>query len=332
MTAQSRILIIDYGSQFTQLIARRVREARVYSEIHPPTRSLEWIREWKPTGIILSGGPNSVYGENAPSADLALFDVAPVLGVCYGMQLIAHLLGGEVVRGGQRQYGRDEIRPTRESALFRGFDANENATVWMSHGDHVETLPAGFRLTATSAGNPIAAIEHESSPIYGVQFHPEVAHTPRGGEIIANFLFDVCGATPSWTPGAFIDDEVAKIRALVGDAQVICGLSGGVDSSVAAALVHRAIGDQLTCVFVDTGLLRLHEREQVEQTMRTHLGIKLVTVDASSRASSTRWPASRIPRRSADHRPHVHRRLRGGDGEAPGRTRSSSCRARSIPT
>ena len=283
MTAQSRILIIDYGSQFTQLIARRVREARVYSEIHPPTRSIDWIREWNPTGIILSGGPNSVYGDSVPSADLALFDVAPVLGVCYGMQLIAHLHGGEVVRGGQRQYGRDEIRPTRDSVLFRGFHADENATVWMSHGDHVEGPPDHFRVIASSDGNAVAAIEHESRPIYGVQFHPEVAHTPRGSELIANFLFDVCGATPSWTPGAFIDDEVAKIRALVGDAQVICGLSGGVDSSVAAALVHRAIGDQLTCVFVDTGLLRLHEREQVQLTMGRHLGIKLVTVDAASR-------------------------------------------------
>ena len=283
MTAQSRILIIDYGSQFTQLIARRVREARVYSEIHPPTRSVAWIREWSPTGIILSGGPNSVYGDNVPSADLALFDIAPVLGVCYGMQLISHLHGGEVVRGGQRQYGRDEIRPTRESALFRGFDAKENATVWMSHGDHVETPPVGFHITASSAGNAVAAIEHASRPIYGVQFHPEVSHTPRGSEIIANFLFDVCGATPSWTPGAFIEDEVRKVRTLVGDAQVICGLSGGVDSSVAAALVHRAIGDRLTCVFVDTGLLRLHERDQVEKTMGRHLGIKLVTVDAAAR-------------------------------------------------
>ena len=283
MTAQSRILIIDYGSQFTQLIARRVREARVYSEIHPPVRSVAWIRDWKPTGIILSGGPNSVYGDRVPSADLGIFDVAPVLGVCYGMQLIAHLHGAEVVRGGQRQYGRDEIRPTGDSPLFHGFHADENATVWMSHGDHVESAPAGFRVIASSDGNAIAAIEHETRPIYGVQFHPEVAHTTRGSEIIANFLFDVCGASPSWTPGAFIDDEVAKIRALVGDAQVICGLSGGVDSSVAAALVHRAIGDQLTCVFVDTGLLRLHEREQVQQTMGRHLGIKLVTVDAASR-------------------------------------------------
>ena len=283
MTAASRILIIDYGSQYTQLIARRVREARVYSEIHPPTRTIEWIREWKPTGIILSGGPNSVYGENVPTADPVLFDVAPVLGVCYGMQLIAHVLGAEVTRGGRREYGRAEIRPTVESALFDGFGRDETATVWMSHGDHIESTPPGFRVTAASEGNPLAAFEHESKPIYGVQFHPEVAHTPRGRELLANFLFKVCGATPSWTPGTFIEDEVAKIRALVGDAQVICGLSGGVDSSVAAALVHRAIGDQLTCVFVDHGLLRLHEREQVERTMRTHMGLKLVTVDASRR-------------------------------------------------
>jgi GMP synthase (glutamine-hydrolysing) len=283
MTAASRILIIDYGSQYTQLIARRVREARVYSEIHPPTRSPEWIREWNPTGIILSGGPNSVYAPDAPRADAAVFGVAPVLGVCYGMQLIAQQFGGEVLRGGQRQYGRDAIQPTRESALFRGFAPDEEITVWMSHGDHVEQAPPGFRVIAAGSGNPVSAFEHESRPIFGVQFHPEVAHTPRGGELLANFLFDVCGATPSWTPGAFIEDEIAKIRRQVGDAQVICGLSGGVDSSVAAALVHRAIGDQLTCVFVDTGLLRLHEREQVEQTMRAHMGIKLVTVDASER-------------------------------------------------
>ena len=283
MTAASRILIIDYGSQYTQLIARRVREARVYSEIHPPTRTIEWIRDWKPTGIILSGGPNSVYGENVPTADPVLFDVAPVLGVCYGMQLIAHVLGAEVTRGGRREYGRAEIRPTVQSALFDGFDPRESATVWMSHGDHIESTPPHFRVTAVSEGNPLAAFEHESKPIYGVQFHPEVAHTPRGRELLANFLFKVCGATPSWTPGAFIEDEVTKIRSLVGDAQVICGLSGGVDSSVAAALVHRAIGDQLTCVFVDHGLLRLHERDQVERTMRTHMGIKLVTVDASKR-------------------------------------------------
>jgi GMP synthase (glutamine-hydrolysing) len=283
MTALSRILIIDYGAQYTQLIARRVREARVYSEIHPPTRSVEWIRQWNPTGIILSGGPNSVYGDGAPTVDPAVFDIAPVLGICYGMQLIAHVLGAKVLRGGRREYGRATIRPSGESLLLRGFSADDGATVWMSHGDHIEEAPKGFRITAVSEGNPVVAFEHETRRIYGVQFHPEVAHTPRGAEIIANFLFAGCAATPSWTPGAFIEDHIAKIKKQVGDAQVICGLSGGVDSSVAAALVHRAIGDQLTCVFVDTGLLRLREREQVERTMAQHLGIKLVTVDASER-------------------------------------------------
>lgn len=282
MTAASRILIIDFGSQYTQLIARRVREARVYSEIHPPHRSAEWVREWRPTGIILSGGPNSVYGDNAPTLDPGILAIAPTLGVCYGMQLIAFSRGGEVKRG-QRQYGRAEVTPVGESPLFAGFDPAAATPVWMSHGDHVERPPAGFRTIAASDGNPVAAFAHETEPLYGVQFHPEVAHTPRGGEILANFLFGICSAVPGWTAGAFIAEEVERIRQRVGDASVICGLSGGVDSSVAAALVHRAIGDQLTCIFVDTGLLRLHERQQVERTMAQHLGIRLVTVDASRR-------------------------------------------------
>jgi len=281
----SRILILDCGSQFTQLIARRVREARVFSEIHPPTRSLEWIRAWKPDGIILSGGPSSVRDEGAPTVPLELLDVAPTLGVCYGMQLIAHLEGGAVVGGGRREYGRAEVEISEAAGLFAGFERGERTTVWMSHGDHVETVPPGYVPTATtvSGGNVVAGFRHESKPIHAVQFHSEVAHTARGAEIIQNFLFGVCHCTPDWTPGHFIDLEVAKIRALVGDAQVICGLSGGVDSSVAAALVHKAIGDQLTCIFVDTGLLRLHEREQVERTMGLHLGIKLITVRAEER-------------------------------------------------
>jgi GMP synthase (glutamine-hydrolysing) len=279
----SRILILDFGSQFTQLIARRVREARVYSEIHPPTRSLEWVREWKPTGIILSGGPNSVYEEGAPLAPRELLDVAPVLGVCYGMQMIAHLEGAKVASAGRREYGRAELEVTQSGGMFEGFDSGERTHVWMSHGDHIDVVPEGYVLTASSASVPIAAFRHERKPVFGVQFHPEVAHTPRGGEIISNFLFGACRAEPSWTPGAFVDDEVAKIRAKVGKARVICGLSGGVDSAVAAALVHRAIGDQLTCIFVDTGLLRLHEREQVERTFKAGLGIELVTVDASAR-------------------------------------------------
>jgi GMP synthase (glutamine-hydrolysing) len=224
-----------------------------------------------------------VYGENVPTADPALLDLAPVLAICYGMQLVAHLEGGAVIAGGRREYGRAELQVSDPSGLFGGFDQGERATVWMSHGDHVDVAPEGYVPTASSSTVPIAAMRHRTKPIHAVQFHPEVAHTPRGGEIISNFLFDVCRAEPSWTPGAFIEEEVDKIRRRAGSSRVICGLSGGVDSAVAAALVHRAVGDRLTCIFVDTGLLRLHEREQVERTFRAHLGINLVTVDASDR-------------------------------------------------
>ncbi len=278
------ILIIDFGSQYTQLIARRVREAHVYCEIHPPTRTIDWIREWKPKGIILSGGPNSVYGESVPTADPKLLELnTPVLGLCYGMQLLAHLSGGNVTRANRREYGRANLR-IESGRLFRGFGPGEETPVWMSHGDHVDVPPPGYRVTASSANSPIAAFEHQDRPLFGVQFHPEVAHTPRGGEILNNFLFEVCGCTPDWTPGHFVDTEVARVRQLVGNSRrVICGLSGGVDSSVAAALVHRAVGDRLTCIFVDHGLLRLHERDQVEQTFRRHLGIDLRVVDARDR-------------------------------------------------
>jgi GMP synthase (glutamine-hydrolysing) len=279
----SRILILDYGSQYTQLIARRVREARVYSEIHPPTRSIEWIRRWLPTGIILSGGPNSVYDEGVPTADPALLDVAPVLGICYGMQVIAQLEGGGVTRAGRREYGRAELEVLSESGLFSGFTHGDEITVWASHGDSVEVPPPGYAITARSANAPVAAFQHESRPIHGVQFHPEVRHTPRGDDILANFLFEICHAKPNWTTGAFIDEEIARIRQAVGTSRVICGLSGGVDSSVAAALVHRAVGEQLTCILVDHGLLRMHEREQVERTFRSSMGIRLVTVDAADR-------------------------------------------------
>ena len=278
----SRILILDCGSQFTQLIARRVREARVYSEIHPPTRSLAWIKAWNPTGIILSGGPNSVTDDGAPDFDKGILDVAPVLGVCYGLQWITHAEGGKVEAGGGREYGRAMIKVERPDGVFAGFAKGEETQVWMSHGDHVDTPPPGYVLTASS-GNVVAGFRHASKPIYAIQFHSEVAHTVRGAEIIGNFLFGVCKATPDWTPGSFVEREIAQIRELVGDKHVICGLSGGVDSSVAAALVHRAIGDQLTCIFVDTGLLRLHEREQVERTFKANLGIKLVTVRAEER-------------------------------------------------
>ena len=277
----SRILILDCGSQFTQLIARRVREARVFSEIHPASRSLDWINAWKPTGIILSGGPSSVTDVAAPTIDPALFDVAPLLGVCYGMQLIAHLQGGSVIGGGRREYGRADVEVMEAAGMFAGFDIGDRSQVWMSHGDHVEVTPPGYVQTARS-GNTIAGFRHESKPIHAVQFHAEVIHSVRGAEMLQNFLFEICHCTPDWTPGHFIDQQVASIRERVGDAHVICGLSGGVDSAVAAALVHKAIGDQLTCIFVDTGLLRLREREQVERTFSSNLGIRLITVRAET--------------------------------------------------
>jgi GMP synthase (glutamine-hydrolysing) len=275
------ILILDYGSQFTQLIARRVREAHVYCEIHPGTRSLEWIREWGPKGIILSGGPNSVYDDGAPTAPPGILDLGvPVLGLCYGMQILAQMAGAKVVGAERREYGRAVVT-VAGGKLFSGFAAGDETAVWMSHGDHVDTPPPGYAVTASSPNCPVAGFEHASRPIFGVQFHPEVAHTARGGEIIGAFLFDVCGATPDWTAGHFIETETTRIRELAGSARVICGLSGGVDSSVAAALVHRAVGDRLTCIFVDHGLLRLHERDQVEATFRRHLGIDLRVVEAS---------------------------------------------------
>ena len=280
MDTSNRILILDYGSQFTQLIARRIREERVYCEIHPGTASPEFVKNWQPKGIILSGGPSSVYDKDVPHVhpDILDFDV-PILGICYGMQLIAHLKGGKVVPG-IREYGRAEIQVNESKDVFHGFKKGERITVWASHGDHVDEAPPGFTTVASTETLPVAAFKANDRKLYGVQFHPEVAHTPRGDEIISNFLFAICDCEPTWTPGSFVENQIGKIAMQVGDAQVICGLSGGVDSSVAAALVHRAIGDQLTCVFVDTGLLRENERENVERTFRQHLGIKLEVVDA----------------------------------------------------
>lgn len=283
----NRILILDYGSQFTQLIARRIREASVYCEIHPATRGtdLAFIRSFDPKGIILSGGPSSVSDPGAPTADPAVLDLGiPVLGICYGMQLVATLAGGKSVPSAEREYGRADITVRESSGLFAGFEAKATITVWASHGDRIESPPPEFRITATSANAPVAAMQHVTKPLFGVLFHPEVAHTPRGGEILNNFLFAICACTPDWTPGHFVEQEIAKIRGVVGPTgRAICGLSGGVDSSVAAALVHRAIGDRLTCVFVDHGLLRKGEREQVEQTFRAHMGIDLRVVDATHR-------------------------------------------------
>jgi GMP synthase (glutamine-hydrolysing) len=276
-----RILILDFGSQYTQLIARRIREERVYSEIHPPTRSADWVREWNPDGIILSGGPASVYDPDVPALDPGVLELGlPILGICYGMQLLAHLRGGEVVRG-RREYGRARLRVESASGLFAGFETGEETQVWCSHGDHVDVAPGGFRVVASTESLPVAAFADDEAGLHGVQFHPEVAHTPRGEDILSNFLFDICGCRPTWTAGAFIEETVDAVRDRIGeDEQVICGLSGGVDSSVAATLVHRAVGDRLTCIFVDNGVLRKGEREGVERTFRKHMGIRLVVVDA----------------------------------------------------
>ena len=283
----NRILILDCGSQFTQLIARRIREASVYCEIHPAERGKDvaFVKRFEPRGVILSGGPNSVFEAGAPTVDPAILDLGtPVLGICYGMQLIAHLSGGKATPASAREYGRADVTIQENKALFAGFTTGESVIVWASHGDRIDTAPPHFRVTATSANAPVAGMRHDTKPVYGVLFHPEVAHTPRGGEILHNFLFDICGCTPDWTPGHFIDQEIGRIRALVGtEGRAICGLSGGVDSAVAAALVHRAIGNRLTCVFVDHGLLRKGEREQVEHTFRAHLGMDLRVVDATHR-------------------------------------------------
>jgi GMP synthase (glutamine-hydrolysing) len=276
-----RVLILDFGSQFTQLIARRIREERVYCEIHPPTRSLEWIQEWGPAAVILSGGPSSVYDEGVPRTDPELLRLGiPILGICYGMQLIAQMEGGNVLHG-HREYGRAELTVRSGEGLFTGFDAGSETTVWCSHGDHVDDPPPGYERIASTGTLPTAAFRATDRPIWGVQFHPEVAHTTRGDDIISNFLFEVAGCRPTWTPGAFVEDTVAKIRDQIGDATAICGLSGGVDSSVAALLVHRAIGDRLTCIFVDHGLLRKDERHQVETMFRSHYEMNLVVEDAS---------------------------------------------------
>ncbi|MGH7469956.1 MAG: glutamine-hydrolyzing GMP synthase [Longimicrobiales bacterium] len=282
METANRILILDYGSQFTQLIARRIREQRVYCEIQPGTLSAEQVKAWQPKGIVLSGGPNSVYDPEVPLPDAALFDLGiPILGVCYGMQAIAHLRGGKVVPG-RREYGRAQLHIEREDALFHGFACGESITVWASHGDHIDEPPPGFTTLATTPSLRVAAFRSNDRPLIGVQFHPEVAHTTRGDQIYSNFLFAICGCEPTWTAGSFIDESIARIREQVGTEQVICGLSGGVDSAVAAALVHRAVGDQLTCIFVDHGLLRQGERDAVERAFRQHLGIRLVAVDAAA--------------------------------------------------
>ena len=284
-TTHQRILILDFGSQVTQLIARRVREAGVYCEIRPFHASRADIEAFAPHGIILSGGPSSVHGDAAPTIDKALLALGiPVLGICYGEQLICNLLGGKVVSGGTREFGRANVEIVADNALFRGvWKRGESHPVWMSHGDKVTALPEGFTVTATSTGAPYAAIANEAQKIYAVQFHPEVAHTPAGAALITNFVRTICGCSGDWSMQAFRAEEIARIRTKVGTDRVICGVSGGVDSLVAAKLLHEAIGDQLTCIFVNTGLLRLNEAEQVRTSFNDHYKIPLVYVDASDK-------------------------------------------------
>ncbi|MGZ8734132.1 MAG: glutamine-hydrolyzing GMP synthase [Acidimicrobiia bacterium] len=282
--AHDLVLVVDFGAQYAQLIARRVREAHVYSEIVPRTMPVAEMLERNPKAIIFSGGPASVHVEGAPSIDSAVYEAGvPILGICYGAQLVARDLGGEVQRTGSGEYGRTTMSLAAgvPSVLFTDLPGEQE--VWMSHGDSIVAAPEGFVVTSSTAAVPVATLENAERAIYGVQFHPEVAHTPRGQEILKAFLFEGARCRPTWTNSSIIEQQVAEIRAQVGSERVICGLSGGVDSAVAAALVHKAIGDQLTCVFVDTGLLRLSEADQVEETFRRQFQIDLVHVKAADR-------------------------------------------------
>ena len=275
------IVILDFGSQYTQLIARRLRELQVYSEILPPTTTLAALRARAPRGIVLSGGPDSVYEKGAPRVDRRVFDLGvPVLGICYGMQLMSHVLGGEVKRAGKREYGHALFEARDHSPLLRGFESP--ARVWMSHGDSIERPPAGFAVTGSSSTNPVAAMADADRRLFGLLFHPEVKHSQGGTTVLANFL-DICGCRRDWNAASFVEASVQKIRETVGEERVLCALSGGVDSAVAALLVHRAIGDRLACVFVDNGLLRKDEAAQVRRRFLDKFRLNVVFVDASRR-------------------------------------------------
>ena len=280
-----KILILDFGSQYTQLIARRVRECHVYCELHPFDMGLDEIKAFGAQGIILSGGPKSVYEEGAPEIAEELFELGiPVLGICYGMQLMSRHFGGKVIAAGKREYGHaDLLSQGQPGPLFDGFFSDGKSSVWMSHGDHVDEVPHGFEVVAKTANAPVCAIQNVERQLYGVQFHPEVNHTPQGALLVETFVRKISKCSGSWTPGRIIEDAVARIREQVGEEQVILGLSGGVDSSVAAALIHRAIGEQLHCVFVDNGLLRLNEGDQVMDTFAQNMGVKVTRVNAQQR-------------------------------------------------
>lgn len=277
----SSILIIDFGSQYTQLIARKVRELSVFSLIHPHTIDVDTIKEINPRGIILSGGPMSVKDDGAPSIDERVLSMnIPVLGICYGLQLISYTLGGIVEKSDKREYGKASFRVLEDNPLFEGIPVE--STVWMSHGDHVKTLPTGFKKIGSSPNTENCAISSLEFPIYGVQFHPEVFHTGYGKEILSNFLFPICGCKPDWNPGAFIEESIEKIKAEAGNSVAICALSGGVDSTVAAVLVHKALGDNLVCVHIDNGLMRKNESAKVVKQLKERTGLKIIQVDASN--------------------------------------------------
>ena len=275
-----KILILDFGSQYTQLIARRVREQKVYCEIHPYNIGIDKIKAFGAQGIILSGGPANVTDSDAPKINSSVFDLGlPVLGICYGMQLMTHLLGGKVGQASRREYGYAKMSIDGSCDLFHGLSSEQE--VWMSHGDKIEAEPDGFVKVGKTEGSEFAAIENKERRLYGIQFHPEVAHTPNGSEMLENFLFTICGLSGDWTMRSYIDSSIEAIRELVGDSHVICGLSGGVDSSVVAKLLHTAIGDQLTCIFVDNGLLRKNEADTVMATYAKHMKMDVRMVDAS---------------------------------------------------
>lgn len=280
MKSQEKILVLDFGSQYTQLIARRIREARVYSEIVDSAITVEEIRKHAPSGLVLSGGPASVHEANAPTVDPRIFEMGlPILGICYGLQLMTHLQGGTVKRSGSREYGPATITANPENPLFAGVP--ESSGVWMSHADEVVKLAAGFEIIASSDRVPMSAVWHPKNRFWGVQFHPEVVHTRFGKKMLRNFVRGICGCRGRWTPRAYVAQAVEEIRAQVGDANVICGLSGGVDSAVAAVLLHKAIGDQLTCIFVDNGLLRWEEAKKLDLVFKKNMRMKVVMVDAA---------------------------------------------------
>ena len=277
-----KILILDFGSQYTQLIARRIREAHVYCEIHPYNMSLDDMKAFLPKGIVLSGGPLSIYDKDAPLSDPRILQLGiPVLGICYGMQYMTHVLGGVVGQAGEREYGHAIIEILDDQGLFHGLGQEDGEVVWMSHGDRIEKMPPGFSVLARSKNSPVAAMADRKKRLYGVQFHPEVAHTPNGAKILSNFLFEICGCEPSWTMASFVRRTIRNLREEIGNERVICGISGGVDSSVTAVLLHKAVDKQLSCIFVDNGLLRRGETKEVMELFGKRYGIDLHLVDAS---------------------------------------------------